>query len=898
MTEPDNPSACGETKLPLPMAENMVANTLPREVLRWVQSLDLAYSVKNVRRDFSNGFLIAEIFSRYYAKDIPMHSFDNGEAARKKKDNWATLIKTLRKLGLGDLITEELSHQITCLEDGAAVEFLCKIYEKLTQRKLQTQVKKPTVGKVPGFAKDITVTKVRKAYALNDINDDSDIHEIERVGSMVLSEHQRSAQEDRHVDPERYNPSASSAISRKAVPAAPKQSGDPADDSMPQVRVKEINVKQLDRNVTHLRASKQSLSHGGGGSPVPTGTRTVAPLGSELPYSPSSQLGAPGQMHMNAGANGGMLAENALSLINSCIARVMGPGSHAAWSDAADPYQNLMACLDLPWGGQSMDQLLTYVLVEIRTSAHLLAEACAINPKQFWKVADLLVAVINYVPCSSSAFALATEAFESIGFRLTQREPRESLVLFVDFALFKMANTVIRNANKRHGILRVLHSFTPANTHARMSCIKRLQTLVPDQGVFIHCLTILAENETSMDSLLLDLYLYYATIGIGMPSPKLRAGAVAVLATLAAHDDTALVPLIPQLQTLAEQETWWEMQNHLLSLCGAFLESALRSDGEYKSGAGAGSGGGSSVLTAVYAIVQTVFRPEALRSVKLWGLQALAPAVDENLCGLWYDVLASLSVEDRRFVLGLDAGGRSTSRSVGNASQPSSPSGRASAGAGAAESQSATLPLQSSMGQPYTIRPVISAWRPLAMARLAEARCRGEARPSALALDLLFAATTTQVNAPARGGVIVQEALVGQWLDLFSSLKDLVCVGLCDPQCAVASAGILQNYLFSSPLRETLFQEPRLVASMRLLYSNPALSASSNSSSNADVEGGLFCQGVFEGFLSDVHANGYPFDSFAVQFLAAFSKNFSSVFDKSVGLQRLLKELSVSVDRK
>ncbi len=61
---------------------------LPREIIKWLDQLDLAYAVRNVKRDINNGFIVAEILSRYYPTEVNIYSYYNDNNKEKKKDNW------------------------------------------------------------------------------------------------------------------------------------------------------------------------------------------------------------------------------------------------------------------------------------------------------------------------------------------------------------------------------------------------------------------------------------------------------------------------------------------------------------------------------------------------------------------------------------------------------------------------------------------------------------------------------------------------------------------------------------------------------------------------------------------------------------------------------------------
>ncbi|KAK9829140.1 hypothetical protein WJX72_004129 [[Myrmecia] bisecta] len=112
------------------------AGVMPnREVLKWIQSLDLSISLKNVRRDAANGFIVAEMLSRYFPADVQMHSFANGQSTKCKSDNWAQIRRVCTKKDV--VLADELVQGTLQGVPGASVALLESLYEKMTHKTLE-----------------------------------------------------------------------------------------------------------------------------------------------------------------------------------------------------------------------------------------------------------------------------------------------------------------------------------------------------------------------------------------------------------------------------------------------------------------------------------------------------------------------------------------------------------------------------------------------------------------------------------------------------------------------------------------------------------------------------------------------------------------------------------------
>jgi hypothetical protein len=113
--------------------------SFPREILRWVQSLNLSVAIRDIRRDFINGYVIADIISTYHKNTIFLHALQNSHNSALKASNWFILSKAFTKIGfhVRPADYQEIQHG----NQNQLITFLIKLFKFLTNRAIEAQKK-------------------------------------------------------------------------------------------------------------------------------------------------------------------------------------------------------------------------------------------------------------------------------------------------------------------------------------------------------------------------------------------------------------------------------------------------------------------------------------------------------------------------------------------------------------------------------------------------------------------------------------------------------------------------------------------------------------------------------------------------------------------------------------
>jgi hypothetical protein len=326
----------------------------------------------------------------------------------------------------------------------------------------------------------------------------------------------------------------------------------------------------------------------------------------------------------------------------------------------------------------------------------------------------------------------------------------------------------------------------------------------------------------------------------------------------------AVLSMLSQLISLSQQEVWWEIHAHLLSISGTLLESY---GPEIRQNSEPNLQDAIDIINTANKIVSNILNNKSSDALKQWSMVALAGATKagEPLTSLFVDVLANLSNDDRSFFLcsKIDNSSRKNSLAVNRRSK--------------SFVTQKDINLQSSTGIPFSLQPVTYSWSPIHIASSIENYVMKNAldRLDSSYLQILSAAVLCASEVPGRPG---EPILSDDWISIYTSLKDYIFVGFCDANSAESSASIVMNFILYSKLQSNILMDSKFMGILRLLYPS-------------DSTPNVVCQSSLETFLRELYSVGSPYEASVVGLIDQFSKAFSAQYAVS-SLQRLSKEFS------
>eukprot|EP01084_Bolivina_argentea_P268335 455733_1 len=516
---------------------------LSREVLKWIQGLDLSYSVRNVRRDFSNGFMVAEILSRYYPHDIEMHSFDNGCNINTKQDNWNQLKKFFNKIEF-EYNTEEIMNIIKCDTKSQSVKLLInRLYQTITNKKLRAPPKIKENKLIPPYAFNTASKTVTEEFRGKNV-ENSDINTTKQQARNIINQHQelQFQQKTLRGNSVKKHLLSSGRVARRTVKTT--------NNEMQNVTfIKDVEVKKVTESLLTLRNSTSGLM-----------VQQNA-VDNEINNNNNIDIVKQSPVH-NTNSNTNEILENIDPNIMTNNNNIANNNMVMVIQSIDEIFQNcIQFCIrneiiDIDFFSISLNEEETQSttitlffemfynfnnceicnklinIIECMQTEFIssICQSAVCSPKQFWRIMNIFCKGFDILDESSILFdkwLCFGKEFVKI---LIRSDNGFIFDLFCDFGLKSFISILSLHASKRKYIFEFIYLFLNTDQE-KIIFLKRLQKefnindnkFIENIAMFIECDNNNNNNNNYISQQLLDIYIYYSISGLTHISPKTRA---------------------------------------------------------------------------------------------------------------------------------------------------------------------------------------------------------------------------------------------------------------------------------------------------------------------------------------------------------------------------------------
>jgi len=588
--------------------KNMNDN-LQREVLKWLQSLDLSYAIVDLKRDFSNGFLTAEILSRYFPNMISMHTFDNGSRMTAKQDNWEQIHIFFKKTKI-DIPREEFTPVMNVVP-GAAASIISKLYTILTNRNIQPVLKGSSEsGKIQGINKAISTTQSQQ-QSTGQITQRS----IEPPIQQEVSTEERQPS---------YRMMPQTEGRRRSTGREPQRGVSVAVDTT-QLQIDDVSVKPLSgKNVSALRMQKDIRSQ------MNMRSRTATNMSGK-----KSSVGLDGLPATPQPGFSTSVIKPVSELMKPIIQTII---QDSALNKSLDPRKDVaISFMELCLNQAVPEATSLRVFNSLTYRALIFVETVLKNPNEFYRLWQLLAPLLQNFMERTPVYEIVIHFFKRLGSLMQEEDPLTTQQLLIEVCVPSFGQ-LMQNPGKRDSLCDMIYCFAQPNTNSHrviLRAVKESQSL----SCYISCLSQFMELDVAMsllDDNILDLYAYYALLGLQDLNPRTRVASLRMLSMIVTYAQSTnyiehVLTMIPMIQCLVK-DTWWEIQAQLLILCSNLL---LRL-GEVETA-------DETIENDLLVIIQAIFKPSNSKNVLQVGLCILVRNLRTHpiLVGPFVDVLVA-----------------------------------------------------------------------------------------------------------------------------------------------------------------------------------------------------------------------------------------------------------------